>query len=64
MLSTDLPGSRGGAAAARAMGRGGSSEEGADALVLPQEILVTWQETGNNLPLLNGAGEEHKMENV
>lgn len=43
-LPTDLPGSWGGAAAARALGRGGSSEEGADASVLPQEILVTWQE--------------------
>lgn len=64
MLPTGLPGSRGGAAAARAVGRGGSSEGDADISVLPQEILVTRQETEKNLPLLNRAGEEHRMENL
>lgn len=64
VLPTGLPGSQGGSAAARAVGRGGSSEGDADASVLPQEILITWQETEKNLPLLNRAGEEHRMENL
>lgn len=50
VLPTDLPGSQGGAAAARALGRAGSSQENADPSVLPQEILVTWQETGKKSP--------------
>lgn len=52
VLPTGLPGSQGGSAAARAVGRGGSSEGDADASVLPQEILITRQETEKNLPLL------------